>query len=69
MSRQLRLNIISPLSALFIALCLVLAASLSSCQKDLAYGNLSGETKVDIAFESIGRSAVLQSSHKQDYCR
>ena len=51
MSRPLRLNIISPLNALFIALCLVLAASLSSCQKDLAYGNLSGETKIDIAFE------------------
>lgn len=51
MSRPPRLNIISPLNALFIALCLALAASLSSCQKDLAYGNLSGETKVDIAFE------------------
>ena len=58
MSRPLRLNIISPLNALFIALCLALAASLSSCQKDLAYGNLSGETKVDIAFEGAQRATM-----------
>ena len=58
MSRPLRLNIISPLNALFIALCLALAASLSSCQKDLTYGNLSGETKIDIAFEGAQRATM-----------
>ena len=51
MSIPIRLNIISPTSAFLTALCLSVAASLSSCQKDLTYGNVNGETKVDIAFE------------------
>lgn len=59
MSIPIRLNIISPLNALFTALCLAVAASLSSCQKDLTY-MVADETYVGVAFD-LGSAPALQS--------
>lgn len=53
MSKPLRFNVISQLYPLLVTLCLAVAASLSSCQKELIYKTVVTDQKVEIAFGDV----------------
>lgn len=53
MSKPLRFNIISQMYPFLVTLCLVVAASLSSCQKELIYKTVVTDRKVEIAFSDV----------------
>ena len=53
MSKPLRFNIISQLYPFLVTLCFAVAASLSSCQKELIYNTVVTDRKVEIAFSDV----------------
>lgn len=53
MSKPLRFNIISQLYPFLVTLCFAVAASLSSCQKELIYKTVVTDRKVEIAFSDV----------------
>lgn len=53
MSKPLRFSIISQVYSFLVTLCLAVAASLSSCQKELIYKTVVTDRKVEIAFGDV----------------